>query len=157
MVTADQVRALALGLPRAYEAWVRDRAKFRVGRLVFLSIAPDERSIGFGYPKDARASLVAAEPEKFFLPIASDMRYHWVRAWLDALDEDEMQELVTEAWAMVVPKRVAAGILRPFQVELNRAAAEIAHRLRQSLRATRPRRVDCALLDRRVPVWKEYR
>jgi hypothetical protein len=108
VVTADQVRALALGLPRAYEAWVRDRAKFRVGRLVFLSIAPDERSIGFGYPKDARASLVAAEPEKFFLPITSDMRYHWVRAWLDALDEDEMQELVTEAWAMVVPKRVAA-------------------------------------------------
>jgi len=108
VIAADQVRALALGLPRAYEAWVRDRAKFRVGRLVFLSIAPDERSIGFGYPKDARASLVAAEPEKFFLPIASDMRYHCVRAWLDALDEDEMQELVTEAWAMVVPKRVAA-------------------------------------------------
>jgi hypothetical protein len=36
------------------------------------------------------------------------MRYHWVRAWLDALEEDEMHELVTEAWAMVVPKRVAA-------------------------------------------------
>jgi hypothetical protein len=68
VVTADQVRAVALGLPRAYEAWVRDRAKFRVGRLVFLSISPDERSIGFGYPKDARASLVGAEPEKFFLP-----------------------------------------------------------------------------------------
>lgn len=107
VVTADQVRAVALSLPRAYEAWVRDRAKFRVGRLVFLSIAPDERSIGFGYPKDARASLVAAEPEKFSLPIASDMRYHWVRAWLDALDEDEMRELVVEAWAMVVPKRVS--------------------------------------------------
>ena len=107
VVTAKQVRAVALSLPRAYEAWVRDRAKFRVGRLVFLSIAPDERSIGFGYPKDARASLVAAEPEKFSLPIASDMRYHWVRAWLDALDEDEMRELVVEAWAMVVPKRVA--------------------------------------------------
>jgi hypothetical protein len=107
VVTAKQVRAVALSLPRAYEAWVRDRAKFRVGRLVFLSIAPDERSIGFGYPKDGRPSLVAAEPEKFSLPIASDMRYHWVRAWLDALDEDEMRELVVEAWAMVVPKRVA--------------------------------------------------
>jgi hypothetical protein len=108
VVTADQVRAVALGLPRAYEAWVRDRAKFRVGRLVFLSIAPDERSIGVGYPKDARASLVAAEPDKFSLPGAADLRYHWVRASLDALDEAEMRELVTEAWAMVVPKRVAA-------------------------------------------------
>jgi hypothetical protein len=82
-----------------------------VGRLVFLSIAPDEASIGFGYPKDARASLVAAEPDKFFLPIASDMRYQWVCARLDALQENEMQELVTEAWAMVVPKRVAAAYL----------------------------------------------
>jgi hypothetical protein len=111
MVGADQVRAVALGLPRAYEAWVRDRAKFRVGRLVFLSIAPDERSIGFGYLKDARGSLVAAEPEKFFLPTRSDMRYHWVHAWLDALDQEEMRELVTEAWLMVVPKRVAAAYL----------------------------------------------
>ena len=108
VVTADQVRGVALGLPRAYEAWVRDRVKFRVGRLVFVSIAPDERSMGFGYPKDARAGLVASEPQKFFLPIASDMRYHWVRAWLHALDQEEMRELVTEAWAMVVPKRVAA-------------------------------------------------
>jgi hypothetical protein len=111
MVSADEVRTVALGLPRAYEAWVRDRAKFRVGRLVFLSIAPDERSIGFGYLKDARASLVASDPEKFFLPIPSDMRYHWVRAWLDALDHDEMRELVTEAWTMVVPKRIAAAYL----------------------------------------------
>jgi hypothetical protein len=111
MVTADQVRTVALGLPRAYEAWVRDRAKFRVGRLVFVSIAPDEASIGFGYPKDARACLVAGEPDKFFLPIASDMRYHWVRAWLDALEQNEMRELVTEAWAMVAPNRVAAAYL----------------------------------------------
>jgi hypothetical protein len=111
VVTADEVRAVALALPRAYEAWVRDRAKFRVGRLVFLSIAPDERSIGCGYPKDARASLVAAEPEKFFLPIPSDMRYHWVHARLAALDREEMYELVTEAWTMIVPKRVAAAYL----------------------------------------------
>ena len=74
---------MALGLPRAYEAWVRDRAKFRVGRLVFLSISPDERSIGFGYPKDARASLVAAEPE-VLLPIA----YVCAGSAPDPLDDD---------------------------------------------------------------------
>src|SRR4029078_8470968 len=75
--TADQVRGLGLGLPRAYEAWVRDRAKFRVGRLVFLSIAPDERSIGFGYPKDASASLVSAGPEKFFLSLDQAQSLQW--------------------------------------------------------------------------------
>jgi hypothetical protein len=34
--------------------------------------------------------------------------HHWVRVWLDAIDREEMEELVVEAWRMVVPKRVAA-------------------------------------------------
>jgi hypothetical protein len=34
VVTIDDVRALALTLPRAYEALVRDRVKFRVGQIV---------------------------------------------------------------------------------------------------------------------------
>jgi hypothetical protein len=31
-----------------------------------------------------------------------------MRVRLDAIDEDEMRQLVLEAWRMVVPKRVAA-------------------------------------------------
>jgi hypothetical protein len=111
MVTAEQVREVALGLPRAYEAWVRDRRKFRVGRIVFLAFSRDETTMGFGYPREARQALVDSEPEKFFLPGASDMRYQWVCAWLEALDEDEMRELVNEAWAMCVPKFLAAEVL----------------------------------------------
>lgn len=108
MVMADDVRRLALSLPRAYEALVQDRVKFRIGRIVFLSFSRDEKSMGFAYPKEARAALVAGEPHKFHLPIKSDMRYNWVRVWLDQLDEQEMHELVVEAWAMCVPKKVAA-------------------------------------------------
>jgi hypothetical protein len=67
--------------------------------------------MGFGFPKDERAALVAAQPEKFFLPIPSDMRYQWVRVWLDAIDPTEMRELVIDAWRMVVPMRVAAEYL----------------------------------------------
>jgi hypothetical protein len=48
---------------------------------------------------------------KFFLPIPSDMRYQWVRVWLEAIDLTEMRELVIDAWRMVVPKRVAAEYL----------------------------------------------
>ena len=113
MATAQDVRRLALALPRAYEALVRDYVKFRVGRIVFLSISPDEELLGFGFPKEERAALVAAEPEKFHLPIPSDLRFNWVRAWLAALEEDEMRELVTDAWRMVVPKRLAAAHLGP--------------------------------------------
>jgi hypothetical protein len=32
-----------------------------------------------------------------------------VQVWLDAVDQDEMRELVVDAWRMVVPKQVAAA------------------------------------------------
>jgi len=108
MVTADQIRRVALTLPRTSEHLIRDHVKFRVGRIVYASISPDERSMGFGFPKEERAALVAAEPNKFFLPTPSDMRYHWVRGWLSEIDEAEMQELIVDAWRMCVPKKVAA-------------------------------------------------
>ena len=110
-MTADDIRRVALALPRAYEALVRDRVKFRVGRIVFASLSRDETVMGFGFPKEERAALVAAEPDKFMMPIKSDERYHWVRVRLAAIDYDEMRELVTDAWRMCVPKKVAAEFL----------------------------------------------
>lgn len=111
MVTADEIRKVALSLPRTEEALVRDQVKFRVGRIVYVALSRDERTMGFGFPKDERAALVAAQPEKFSMPIPSDMRYNWVQVRLDAIDEAEMRELVIDAWTMVVPKRVAAEYL----------------------------------------------
>jgi hypothetical protein len=108
-VTIEEVRALALQLPRAYEALVHDRVKFRVGRIVFLAFSRDETVMGFGFPKDQRAALVAAEPAKFSLPRPSDMRYQWVHVRLSAIDHAEMTELVLDAWRMCVPKKVAAA------------------------------------------------
>jgi hypothetical protein len=108
MVTIDDVRALALGLPRSYEALVRDRVKFRVGRIVYLAFARDETLMGFAFPKDEREALIASEPEKFMMPKRADQRYNWVVVRLAAIDEEEMRELVLDAWRMVVPKSVAA-------------------------------------------------
>ena len=112
MVTTEDVRRLALSLPRAYEALVRDRVKFRVGRIVFLSLSPDETLMGFGFPKEERAALVAAEPDKFLMPISSDERYNWVRVRLAAIDEAQLHELVLDSWQMAVPKSVAAAYFR---------------------------------------------
>jgi hypothetical protein len=108
LVTIDDVRPLALSLPRADEALVRDRVKFRVGRIVWLAFSRDETLMGFAFPKEEREALVASEPHKFLMPKQSDLRYNWVVARLDAIDEIEMEEIVIEAWRMVVPKKVAA-------------------------------------------------
>lgn len=109
MVEADDVRRVAQALPRTEEALVRDRVTFRVGRIVYASLSPDETVLGFAFPKEERAALIAAEPDKFHMPIRSDERYNWVRVWLAAIDKGELRELVVDAWRMVVPKRVAAA------------------------------------------------
>lgn len=107
MVTIDEVRAFAITLPRSTEGLVRGSVKFRIGRIVFLSFSRDGTVMGFAFPKDWRDALVQAEPEKFSLPGQSDLRYHWVHVRLAAIDADEMRDLVEDAWAFVVPKRVA--------------------------------------------------
>lgn len=109
MVTADDVRSLALTLPRSYEALVADPVKFRVGSIVYLALSRDETVMGFAFPKEERVALVESEPDKFAMPRPSDLRYNWVHVRLAAIDEDEMHELVIDAWRMVVPKKVAAA------------------------------------------------
>ena len=108
VIDVDDVRAFALTLPRTTEALVRDRVKFRVGRIVYLAFSHDETIMGFAFPRDEREALVRSEPHKFLMPDRADLRYQWVQVRLDAIDEDEMRELVLDAWRMVVPKRVAA-------------------------------------------------
>lgn len=107
VVTMDEVRAFAAALPRSSEAFVRGRVKFRIGRIVWLAFSKDGSTMGFAFPKEWRQALVDAEPEKFSLPSEHDMRYHWVHVRLEAIDEEEMRDLVEDAWAFCVPKWVA--------------------------------------------------
>ena len=129
MVTVSDVRSFATSLPRTTEALVRGRVKFRVGRIVYVSFSRDETVMGFAFPKDWRDALVESEPDKFMLPDGSDLRFHWVLVRMNAIDEAEMRELVLDAWAMVVPKRVAAAYAasaaRAYGVHLDPESLEV--------------------------------
>ena len=81
--------------------------KFRVGAIVYVAFSRDETTMGFGYPKEERVALVASDPDLFFLPGESDLRFNWVCCHLERLDHEHMTELVTDAWRMVVPKFIA--------------------------------------------------
>ena len=108
MVTVEQVRAVAMALPRTTEHLIHDRVKFRVGQIVWVAFSRDETQMGFAFPKEERDALVQTYPEKFRLPRESDLRFNWVVARLEAIEEPELTELVLDAWRMVVPKFLAA-------------------------------------------------
>jgi hypothetical protein len=108
-VTIDDARLIAATLPRSYEALVRDQVRFRAGRMVYAAFYHDETIMGFAFPRDERDALVASEPDKFVMPCGSDIRYRWVCVHLNAIDVDELRELLIDAWRMCVPKKVAAA------------------------------------------------
>jgi hypothetical protein len=109
VVTVDDVRAVALTLPRTHEAVVRGRIKFRVGQIVYAAFSHDETLMGFGFPREEREWLVGTEPEKFLMPGESDLRFNWVVVRLAAIDLEEMRGLVIDAWSLCVPKRLSAA------------------------------------------------
>jgi hypothetical protein len=96
MATVEDVRRIAMSLPRTSEHLIREHTKFRVGRLVYASVSPDEERLGFGFPKEER--------------------YHWVRARLPLLAVDELSELLIDAWRMVMPKTIAARHLESLRI-----------------------------------------
>ena len=132
MVTLEDVRAVATGLPRSSEAFVRGRVKFRVGRIVYLAFARDETMMGFAFPKEWREALVQSEPEKFLLPRPSDLRYNWAVMRLAAIDADELRELVLDAWAFVVPKRVVDEYTSMLQLSPNDVSGNSGSSARES-------------------------
>ena len=107
MAVIDDVRPLGSELERSYEVYVRGRLKFRVEQIVYVAFSLDETVMGFGFPREERAALVASEPHRFHLPPPADLRFHWVHADLAALDRSEAREFVVDAWRMVVPQKLA--------------------------------------------------
>ncbi len=77
--------------------------------MVYAAFSRDETIMGFAFPREKREALVNSEPAKFLMPDPSDMRYRWVQVKLDAIDGNELRELLIDAWRMVVPKNVAAA------------------------------------------------
>ena len=79
MISAQDVRAVAMSLPRTEEHLIRDRVKFRVGKIVYVAISSDETTMGFGFPREERAAMIAAEHGRFFLERLSDQRFSAIR------------------------------------------------------------------------------
>jgi hypothetical protein len=104
-VSFEDVRRVATTLPRTTEGVVRGRPKFYVGRIVYIAWER-EGVIGFAHPREWREAAVASEPGKFLMPTGGDLRYNWLLVRLDAIDAEEMRDLVLDAWSMVVPRRV---------------------------------------------------
>ncbi|KOU77311.1 MULTISPECIES: MmcQ/YjbR family DNA-binding protein [Streptomyces] len=108
--TVQDVRLIALSLPDSSEKPAWGMPTFRVGGKIFAAVADDDSSIGVKCPKEDRAELIAAEPEKFFMRPGHDDNYAWIRVRLAAVqDEAELRSILIDSWLQAAPKRLAAA------------------------------------------------
>ena len=107
MAVNEDLRPLGTELERSDAVYVRGMLKFRVRQIVYVAFSRDETVMGFAFPREERAALVASDPDTFRLPSTADLRFNWVQADLAALDSGEARELVVDAWRLVVPKKLS--------------------------------------------------
>jgi len=110
-----RLRKLCLALPEATErlshgepTWfVRDKKVF----VMYADHHHDDRvAFWCAAPAGAQEMLVAAYPERFFVPPYVGHR-GWLGVWLDVpVDWDEIADLVSEAYRTVAPRRLVAEL-----------------------------------------------
>jgi hypothetical protein len=107
MATEDDVRRIALSLPETIEKPWFNTPGFRVKDKGFLRIRSEAEGglVVFVDDLDEKDALLAADPEKFFTTPHYD-GYPTVLVHLDAVDEDELTELIVDSWRLKAPKRV---------------------------------------------------
>ena len=111
MVTWEEVRAVALSLPELEESTSYGRPAFKVrGKLVACRRQDDQRVLVLRVDPAELELMLRARPEAFFVtPHYAGYPYVLVR--LDEVDAGELADLLTDAWLLQAPKRLAAAFV----------------------------------------------
>jgi len=103
-VTWNDVRRLALGLPKVVEGTSYGTAAFHVGKKFLLRLKEDGATIALKISFDDRDYLLQAKPQTYF--ITDHYRnYPAVLVRLSKIREREMRDVLKRAWDFVTRKR----------------------------------------------------
>ena len=112
-----RLRTLCLALPEVTEKVSHGEPTWFV-RKVFVTYAErhhDDR-VGFwcAAPPGAQEALVAARPDRFFVPpYVGGRGWLGVRLDVDEVDWDEISEIVTDAYREIAPKKLVTQLDQP--------------------------------------------
>lgn len=109
VMDAEDVRRIALSLPQTVEKEAWDMPTFRVAGKMFVTVPDDQTSFAVRCPRHERTELIAAEPEKFWVP-PHEASSAWVRVRLDALEDlDELRDIVVDSWQQAAPEHLKSA------------------------------------------------
>jgi hypothetical protein len=109
MVTAAQMRKLALSLPETEERSHFEQPDFRVRNKIFAGLSQDEQLGTLKLPPELQASLIEAHPDVFFPAAGAWGRSGWTRVTLANAELEMLRPLLREAWRSIAPKTLVAA------------------------------------------------
>jgi hypothetical protein len=106
MTSEADVRRICLSLPQAVEKPYAGLPGFRVKNKLFARIREKPDALVVWRPDiGEKEALIASEPAKFF-QIPHYEGHPAVLVHLEAIDVEELEELLTESWAINAPARL---------------------------------------------------
>lgn len=114
MATEEDVRRIALSLPETTEQPSYGTPGFRVKDRLFLRIRSEAEGALAAYVADLgeKEALISSDPRTYFTTPHYD-GHAMVLVHLDAIGLDELREVITEAWRVRAPARVAKLLAPP--------------------------------------------
>jgi hypothetical protein len=112
VATWEELCDLALALPEVEESTSYGRPAFKVrGKMIACRRQDDPRVIVLRVDPAELELMLRARPEAFFItPHYAGYPYVLVR--LDEVTREEIGDLLTDAWLIQAPKRLAGAFLR---------------------------------------------
>jgi hypothetical protein len=89
VLDADDVRRIALSLPETVEKQRWNHPTFDVAGRMFVTVPDDQTSFAVRCPRLERDELIAAEPEKFWVPPHEGA--------------DELYDILLDSWKQAAP------------------------------------------------------
>ncbi|MEU4823392.1 MmcQ/YjbR family DNA-binding protein [Actinomadura citrea] len=106
----EEFLQIVLGLPEVTEREsYGNMIGFRVRDKGFCYLDEAEGVVMLKATREEQGALVAEDPDTF-APSWASGRFAWLKIKLAAVDPGELNELVTEAWRLSAPKRLAATL-----------------------------------------------
>jgi hypothetical protein len=109
MVTAAQMRKLALSMPEVEEKSHFGQPDFRVRKKIFAGLSPEGDRGTLKLPVELQAMILDARPEVFSPAAGAWGRSGWTHVHLARAELEELRRLVGEAWSLVAPRRLATA------------------------------------------------
>ena len=107
-VTYDTVRQIALTLPGVEESTSYGTPACKVGGKLFARLHQDGESLVVKVEFAEREILIESDPEIFYIT-DHYLNYPWILVRLANVRQDQLSELLKQAWLLAAPRRLTAN------------------------------------------------